>query len=62
MRLHLAKALGIYGGTSVAAEFADQVGLPPDTPASLPAHDAPVRLPPQGAPPHGLPAHNNGHR
>ena len=62
VRLHLAKALGIYGGTSVAAEFADQVGLPPDTPASLPAHDAPVRLPPQGSPPHGLPAHNNGHR
>ncbi|RKT52437.1 hypothetical protein C8E97_0949 [Saccharothrix australiensis] len=28
LRLHLAKALGIYGGASVATEFAEQVGLP----------------------------------
>lgn len=28
LRQHLAKALGVYGGSSVAAEFADQVGLP----------------------------------
>ncbi len=28
VRLHLAKALGIYGGSNVAAEFAEQVGLP----------------------------------
>ncbi|WP_232519682.1 hypothetical protein [Actinosynnema pretiosum] len=28
LRQHLAQALGVYGGTSVAAEFADQVGLP----------------------------------
>ncbi|MEU4763378.1 hypothetical protein AB0H12_08990 [Actinosynnema sp. NPDC023794] len=28
VRLHLAKALGIYGGSTVAAEFAEQVGLP----------------------------------
>lgn len=27
VRLHLAKALGIYGGSTVAAEFAAQVGL-----------------------------------
>ncbi|MEU4800865.1 hypothetical protein [Actinosynnema sp. NPDC023587] len=28
LRLHLAKALGIYGGATVATEFAEQVGLP----------------------------------
>lgn len=28
LRQHLAKALSVYGGSSVAAEFADQVGLP----------------------------------
>lgn len=28
LRQHLAKALGVYGGSRVAAEFADQVGLP----------------------------------
>ncbi|MBW4719072.1 hypothetical protein [Saccharothrix obliqua] len=28
LRLHLAKALGIYGGPAVATEFAEQVGLP----------------------------------
>ncbi|GAA3846932.1 hypothetical protein GCM10022243_11290 [Saccharothrix violaceirubra] len=28
LRLHLAKALGVYGGSSVAGEFAEQVGLP----------------------------------
>ncbi|GAA1261858.1 hypothetical protein [Saccharothrix xinjiangensis] len=27
LRLHLAKALGMYGGSTVAAEFAEQVGL-----------------------------------
>lgn len=32
VRLHLAKALGIYGGSTVAAEFAEQVGLPPQLP------------------------------
>ncbi|RKT70871.1 hypothetical protein DFJ66_4147 [Saccharothrix variisporea] len=28
LKQHLAKALGIYGGTTVAEEFAEQVGLP----------------------------------
>ena len=28
VRLHLAKALGMYGGSNVATEFAEQVGLP----------------------------------
>ncbi|MFE2752694.1 hypothetical protein ACFXGA_11925 [Actinosynnema sp. NPDC059335] len=28
VRMHLAKALGIYGGSTVAEEFAEQVGLP----------------------------------
>lgn len=28
LRLHLAKALSVFGGSRVAAEFADQVGLP----------------------------------
>jgi hypothetical protein len=28
LRLHLVKALSVYGGSRVAAEFADQVGLP----------------------------------
>lgn len=28
LRLHLAKALSVYGGSRVAAEFADQIGLP----------------------------------
>ncbi|MEU5694846.1 hypothetical protein [Actinosynnema sp. NPDC020468] len=27
LRVHLAKALGVYGGSSVAGEFADRVGL-----------------------------------
>ncbi|WP_329787909.1 hypothetical protein V1227_24895 [Lentzea sp. DG1S-22] len=32
LRLHLAKALSVYGGARVAAEFADQVGLPAGEP------------------------------
>ncbi|MDX3658466.1 hypothetical protein PV646_14255 [Streptomyces sp. ID05-26A] len=28
LRLHLVKALSVYGGSRVAAEFADQIGLP----------------------------------
>ncbi|HEX8867092.1 MAG TPA: hypothetical protein VF821_15645, partial [Lentzea sp.] len=28
LKLHLIKALSVYGGSRVAAEFADQVGLP----------------------------------
>ncbi|WP_232837065.1 hypothetical protein [Lentzea terrae] len=28
LRQHLAKALSVYGGSSIAAEFADQIGLP----------------------------------
>ncbi|SDO82628.1 hypothetical protein SAMN05421507_10481 [Lentzea jiangxiensis] len=32
LRLHLVKALSVYGGARVAAEFADQVGLPAGEP------------------------------
>ncbi|MFD5829214.1 hypothetical protein [Lentzea sp. NPDC060358] len=32
LRQHLAKALGVFGGSRVAAEFADQVGLPAGEP------------------------------
>ncbi|MCX2955283.1 hypothetical protein [Lentzea sp. NEAU-D7] len=32
LRLHLVKALSVYGGERVAAEFADQVGLPAGEP------------------------------
>lgn len=44
VRLHLAKALGIYGGSTVAAEFAEQVGLPSQSYELPPNHH---ELPPR---------------
>ena len=38
LRQHLAKALSVYGGSRVAAEFADQIGLPAGEPQSNGQH------------------------